>query len=113
MNFWKLVLAATAIVLSASVNAAMISTSLVRSDLSSFVGNAFDSSSGKYYESPMYSSSQINVFNNKVDFESHTVASTITLQGGTSGIYFEVLNGKVYSRSDHSSSSVSMFGIYK
>jgi len=102
-------LAAIALILSTSVNGATISTNFVKNDsVALYSGSAFDASTGKYYERN-YTNNTIYVFNNKADFDSNTIASTITPEGGSHGTYFEVINGKIYSRSDNSTSSVSVW----
>jgi autoaggregation protein RapA/B/C len=89
-----------------------ISTNLVNVSNAPWAGSAYDSSSGKFYKSNGYgirNSHQLFVYDNRASFEANLHSSVLTLQNGTFGTYFEVNNGKVYSRSDSNTSSISVW----
>ena len=110
MGIKSIALAATTLVLSTSVNAISINVNYLKdSSISGHVGSAYDASTGKYYEGKHFSP-LINVFNSKADYDSNTISTTITLQNNTTGSsYFEVMDGKIYARSDGTSSSISVW----
>jgi len=92
-----------------------LATSIAVSDVGtdsppdSHTGSAYDSSTGKYYRRNYFSSGLL-VYNSLADFEANVNSTTLSLSGGgTAGTYFAVMDGKVYSRTDDFSNSVSVW----